>query len=220
MQPETVVGTSAWFNKTGKHEQGRKWLSQYQEFCGHMSDSWNLHPTQPVRDAWILGTDQGCVHGNPTSLDPPLLGHQPKGYAKWVQGNGERWTPNKHNAPRVIGPREFNLTAQAGLMAMSQGKDAKAARKSAKDKLDATMRKTSSGTSSKSLNSTFNSTGGLGSTQASNLTLRGASPSNASLRDRGNNSQSLPSLALGPYPPSPAYVRSFMRQIDLEQPDR
>lgn len=201
LQPEENVGSKAWFNKTGKHHQGRKWLSQYQEFTGHLSDSWNLHPTLPVRDAWIQGSPLGCIHGNPTQLDPPLLGHQPKGYARWV-AVGERWTPNKHNVPRVVSAKEFNKTSQAGLLAFSQGKDAKAARKSAKEKHDATLLPKRGG-SPKGLGSTLNSTGAASATSGTGL----------------SGSQSLPTLARGPFPPSPAYVRSFMRQIDLEQPD-
>lgn len=136
LQPECVTGTKAWMATTGKHQQGRKWLEQYQEFAGHLSDSWNLHPTLPVRDAWVQGSDQGCVHGTPTQLDPPLLGYQPKGYAKWVDV-GERWTPQKKGVPRVVPAREFNRKAQAGLIAISQGKSPKATKK----RLDVTQKK-------------------------------------------------------------------------------
>lgn len=197
LNPENQVGTKAWFNKTGKYQQGRKWLSQYQEFAGHLSDSWNLHPTLPVRDAWIQGADQGCVHGTPTQLDPPLLGYQPKGYAQWVEGKGERWTPTKKGVPRIVGPKEFYRTSQAGLVAISQGKDAKEARKSARAKLDATMPK-------RVFDNSRNSP---------------SSPKSMASTGTLSQSQSMPTLALGPYPPSPAYVRHFMKQIDLEKPD-
>lgn len=196
LHPENVVGTKPWFNKTGKHQQGRKYLSQYQEFTGHLSDSWNLHPTLPVRDAFITGSVQGGVHGTPTQLDPPLLGYQPKGYAQWVQGGGERWTPAKKGVPRIVGPREFHRTSQAGLVAIAQGKNPKEARKSARAKLDATMPK-------------FASTEGSGP----------ASPKSMASTGGLSHSHSMPTLALGPYPPSPAYVRHFMKQIDLEKPD-
>jgi len=202
--PENVVGTKAWMNKTGKHQQGRKWLAQYQEFTGHLSDSWNLHPNTnlPCRDAFITGSDQGAVHGTPTQLDPPLLGHQPKGYAQWIQGGGERWTPAKKKVPRVVPPREFHRTSQAGLLAISQGKDAKEARNSVRQKLDATRRKS------------------MASTVAGRLEgSGGASPKSMVSTGTLSHSQSMPTLALGPYPPSPAYVRHFMKQIDLEKPD-
>lgn len=182
LQPETVVGTKAWMEKTGKHQQGRKWLEQYQEFAGHLSDSWNLHPSLPVRDAWVLGSDQGNCHGEPSQLDPPLLGYQPKGYAKWVNV-GERWTPQKKGVPRVVPAREFNRKAQAGLLAISQGKSPK----SRKKLLDVTQKPESE-------------------TLSNTNKMR-------------NLSKSLPTLSMGPFPPSAAYVRSFMRQIDLEEPD-
>jgi len=212
--PENVVGTKSWMGKTGKNQQGRKWLAQYQEFTGHLSDSWNLHPNTnlPCRDAFITGSDQGAVHGTPTQLDPPLLGHQPKGYAQWVQGGGERWTPAKKGVPRIVPPREFHRTSHAGLTAISQGKDAKAARTNARDydsrhsgvrqKLDATQRKSLASTGSGRLEGSA-----------------GASPKSMVSSRTLSHSQSMPTLALGPYPPSPAYVRHFMKQIDLEKPD-
>jgi len=189
LQPENQIGTKAWMATTGKHQQGRKWLEQYQEFAGHLSDSWNLHPTLPVRDAWVQGSDQGCVHGTPTQLDPPLLGYQPKGNARWIATNqSERWTPNKKGVPRVVPAREFNRKAQAGLIAISQGKSPKAARK----RLDVTQKAESAGTQSGA-----------------------ATPTGT----KKSFSKSLPVLSMGPFPPSAAYVRSFMRQIDLEEPD-
>lgn len=199
LNPENVVGSKAWWEGPGKKQQGRKWLSQYQEFTGHLDKSWNLHPTQPVRDAWILGSSQGCISGNPSQVDPPLLGHQPKGYSTWMTGGGERWTPQKKGVPRVVGPREFNLKSQAGLLAISQGKSPKEARKG----IDAML-------------------GRLDVTQRKSAGQQPDSPKSAkSLGSSGvhSHAQSLPTLAFGSFPPSAAYVRSFMRQIDLEQPD-
>jgi len=214
--PENVVGTKAWMSKTGKHQQGRKWLAQYQEFTGHLSDSWNMHPNTnlPCRDAFITGSAQGAISGTPSQLDPPLLGYQPKGYAQWVQGGGERWTPAKKNVPRVVGPREFNRTSQASLLATSQGKNAKEARKSVRAKLDATQPKSLASTMNRSRASTMDRTGGFEGSGAL------SSPkSMASTGTFNSGSQSMPTLALGPYPPTPAYVRHFMKQIDLEKPD-
>lgn len=220
LNPENAVGSKAWMAKTGKHQQGRKWLEQYQEFAGHLSDSWNLHPTLPVRDAWIQGSPQGCIDGNPTAMDPPMLGHQPKGYATWIQGGGERWTPDMQKVPRVVGPREFYHTSRAGLTAISQGKDeagAKEARKGAKVKLDRKLDRTNprraseSGTPTKNLTATLNSA--LGSTGGSGTMM------SRQTSGSGSQTQSLPTLALGPYPPSPAYVRNFMKHIDLQKPD-
>jgi len=195
LQPENMVGSKAWYKTTGKNQQGRKWLEQYGEFAGHLSDSWNLHPTLPCRDAWITGSDMGGIHGTPSQQDPPLLGHQPKGYSRWVQGNGERWTPDMPKVPRIVPAREFNRKAQAGLIAISQGKDPKAARKTIDAKMSATLRKSKRSASPAQSYKSMNSSGALSGTQ------------------------SMPTLALGPYPPSPAYVRAFMRQIDLEKPD-
>lgn len=200
LQPENVTGTQLWQKTKGKHQQGRKWLEQYQEFTGHMSDSWNLHPTLPVRDAFITGSPN-AVHGPPSQLDPPLLGHQPPGYARWVNV-GERWTPQKKGVPRVVPPREFNKTAQAGLLALSKGKDPKEARKRAQDKLAAKSNAPSSNAA----------------TQPKAKT--GRRPSTTPSKDGSSSvfSQSSPNLVIGPYPPTPAYVRSFMRQQDFELP--
>jgi len=248
LQPEEAVGSKAWFAKTGKKQIGRKWLETYQEFTGHMSDSWNLHPLSqrvPVRDSFIHGSPQGCIFGEATQLDPPLLGHQPKGYATWVQGGGQRWTPDKHNVPRVVPAREFNAIKTASLKAISEGKDPAKARKSATEKLlrtnprsradslaysqskktlnDATLKLGMSSATrlpDSHMSSTMGSTGGA--------TLKGSmragkfGPNDEDFHPDETQlsmSRSMPTLAKGPYPPSPAYVRSFMRQIDLEKPD-
>merc|ERR1712185_567868 len=133
------------------------------------------------RDAWIQGSPQGCVHGTPTQLDAPLLGHQPKGGARWVEVGGQRWTPQKKGVPRVVPASEFNRKSHAGLLAISQGKNPQAARKSIDAKLNATQRKR----------------------------LDSPSPSHKSLESSGAMSQSMPTLAHGRFPPTPAYIRHF-----------
>lgn len=181
LEPENVKNTKAWFNKTGKYQQGRKWMEQYQEFTGHMSDSWNLHPSgHPVRDAWVHGSPMGAVLGNPSQMDPPLLGHQPKGYAKWVTV-GERWTPNKKGVPRVVSAKEFNRKNDKLLLSMSKGEHLQFPEPKKKKELDTTKKKKT-------------------------MVVQGGA-------------RSLPALALGSFPPTPAYVRHFMKQIDLEKPD-
>jgi len=202
LMPESVVGSKAWFNAVGPSgHHGRKWLEQYNELNGHLDKSWNMHPTLPCRDAWVLGSDVGCIHGNPTSLDPPLLGYQPKGYAQWVTV-GERWTPAKKGVPRVVPAREFNEKSEAAMLAISQGRDPKAAAKNG-------TRRAASQTLSRS--STLRS-------RMSGISRGEQSPK--STRSQGSSVASSPNLpVLGPFPPTPAYVRHFMSHHDLEQSD-
>jgi|Transcript_2409 hypothetical protein len=206
LMPENVVGSKAWFNAVGPSgHHGRKWLQQYNEFNGHMDKSWNLHPTRPCRDAWVLGSDVGCVHGNPSMLDPPLLGYQPKGYAPWVTV-GERWTPAKKGVPRVVPAREFNEKSNAAMVAISQGKDPKTATKNL-------SRRSASETSGRksTLQSRISRLSGSGS--------RGEG-SPKSQRSQGSSVASSPNLpVLGPFPPTPAYVRHYMshRGLDLSE---
>lgn len=200
LMPENVVNSKAWFEAVGPSgHHGRKWLSQYNEFTGHLDKSWNLHPTLPCRDAWVLGSDVGCIHGNPSSLDPPLLGWQPKGYAPWVTV-GERWTPAKKGVPRVVPAKEFNQTSSAALLAISQGKDPRSAAKSR-------TRRATSQTLSR------------GSTLRSRMSgMSAGEQSPKSARSRGSSVASSPSLpVLGPFPPTPAYVRHFMSHHDFDQ---
>lgn len=206
------MGTKAWHETTGKHMKGRKWLARHTEFCGHMADSWNLHPTGCVRDAWILGADHGCIRGNPSSLHPPVLGYQPEGGAKWISV-GEQWTTKKKGVPRIVGPKEFYHTAQASLSTIAQGGDMKAAqdaRKTVRAKFQSfekTQRKRDPAAS-----------GGAG-TKSPDSGARTPKSQRSGNSGGYGHSQSLPTLAYGSFPPTPAYVRHFMKKIDLEQPD-
>jgi len=189
LKPDLVKGSKAYYDKVGP-DQWRKEIKKYKELTGE------------DRDAWIQGTDMGCIHGNPSQLDPPLLGYQPKGYAKWV-AVGERWTPQKKGVPRVVGPREFHQRSQEALVAISKGQTLKPFSKT--QKLPRAP-----------------GSPGMGSPGRDKSPNAQKSPSVASARSKkslgGSSamSQSLPSFALGPYPPSPAYVRNFMRHLDNE----
>jgi len=203
LKPELVKGTKAYYDKVGP-DLWRKDLKMYSE----------VTPPDKVtpfdRDSWIWGTEMGAVHGNPSHLDPPLLGYQPKGYAKWVTV-GERWTPQKKGVPRVVGPREFHQRSNEALVAMSKGekpppfvyKEPKWAKTQKLPRRPGSP--DSPGGRDKSPSGTLKSP-----------SMAGSARSKKSLGGSSAMSQSLPSFALGPYPPSPAYVRNFMRHLDNE----
>mmetsp|Transcript_39829 Transcript_39829/g.71618 ORF Transcript_39829/g.71618 Transcript_39829/m.71618 type:complete len:229 (+) Transcript_39829:63-749(+) len=162
LNAQIVVGTKSWYEAN--------------------KGSFRRHAQDPGRSTWVPHA-KGAVHGNPSKIEPPVMGYQPPG--------GARWSPLRH----PNGKRKKKIDDGSALQASLFMSTTRTGGENSKYL----------GDSYAQLNRSFSDTKKIGSHSRSLLDL--------------SRADSLPSITANsdfPYPPSPAYVRDYMRRASQE----